>query len=414
MAPRAALNDMTNAKAEPQLVEKPSVKKTAKQLRVENETLRAQVADLNAALSKLAIAEESKPKPTVVNPFGPVTTTAPAPLPPKRACSAYLYFMRDARSARSDELSGKSVSEATALVASWWKAAEAEARAPYEKLAAEDKERHAKEFATFQTRRDNADRERRALEAHFHEQKVAAALALYDEQMSSVKKPVVKEEPAPKGARSAYLLYSVDRRAQLVDENLSFADLTRRVADDWKKVNASKSKKNVALVNKYQKLAEEDRVRYEEERAVYDARMTAVNEERERVEREEFERTKHIALRAFNKKEAEANLFKQAVVSKAQADRATKDEKRRIREQKRAEKEAKALLPKKPRSAYILFSSAMRAEVLANNDKMAPSDVMRELAALWKSANKTTKVKFEKDAAADKVRYEKEMAKVQG
>lgn len=417
MAPRSrnALNDVTNAvKPEPELATGKPAKKTTKQLKVENETLRAQVADLNAALSKLSIGEEKKP---VIAPALPASAASlvRAPLPPRRAANPYVYFMRDARVKRASELTGKSAPEAAALIGSWWKATEAADRESFEREAAADKARYEREFAAFRTVRDAADAERRALEAHFHEQKVAAALALYDEhtaagKIAAKKAAVAPKADAPKGARTAYILYSGERRTQLAGEGLGFAETTRRIADDWKKLNASKSKRSVSQVARFQKMAEEDRARFESEKKIWEEKRKEEAASHEEVMREEFEKTKVVAMKSYARKTEEKELVKEANRQRIEAERLAKEEKKKARVQRKADKEAKALLPKKARTAYILFSVAERPGVVERCPDMTPADVMRELGTMWKAADKTTKSKFEKEAAADKERYQSEMA----
>jgi hypothetical protein len=65
--------------------------------------------------------------------------------------------------------------------------------------------------------------------------------------------------------------------------------------------------------------------------------------------------------------------------------------------------------PKKPRSAYILFSSDNRADVKEENPDMITTDITKEIARLWREANSDVKEEYKEKAQEDKKRYEREM-----
>eukprot|EP00908_Phaeocystis_cordata_P023346 Transcript_5774.p1 GENE.Transcript_5774~~Transcript_5774.p1 ORF type:complete len:706 (-),score=450.95 Transcript_5774:211-2328(-) len=75
------------------------------------------------------------------------------------------------------------------------------------------------------------------------------------------------------------------------------------------------------------------------------------------------------------------------------------------REKKKEEKAAKAALPKKPRSAYILYSSSERPGVTEQNKEASASDMLKILAEMWKELSDEEKQKWQAEAAADKERY---------
>ena len=63
--------------------------------------------------------------------------------------------------------------------------------------------------------------------------------------------------------------------------------------------------------------------------------------------------------------------------------------------------------PKKARSAYIVFSTAVGKIVRQENPAMSQPDVMREVSRRWNQ--EIDKSKYEEEAAADKERYKEEM-----
>lgn len=66
--------------------------------------------------------------------------------------------------------------------------------------------------------------------------------------------------------------------------------------------------------------------------------------------------------------------------------------------------------PKRSRSAYIIFCNANRSKVQKDNPDLGAKDITRRLAEMWKGLSEKKRAPFDKEAAADKVRYEKEMA----
>ncbi len=65
--------------------------------------------------------------------------------------------------------------------------------------------------------------------------------------------------------------------------------------------------------------------------------------------------------------------------------------------------------PKRPRTAYILFSGQEGKKVRAANPEMSAKDVMREIGRRWSQIDPEKKAKFEEEAKADKERYSEEM-----
>ncbi len=287
-------------------------------------------------------------------------------------------------------------------------------------MAEADRARYEREMEAFRVKKEEAETERKALEMHFHQQKVETALAFYEENFSKMQEKevpakVAKDPNAPKHPRSAYLIFSSDRHAQLSaasGDKLAFKDATKLISEDWNKLNASKKKKDIALLAKYHKRADADRARYVQEKEAYDAEKAKENAAKEDAARVEFERTKDQALKSYNAITQEQEKVKEAKRIAAEAEKAAKEEKRKAREEKKAEKAAKALLPKKPRSAYILFSQATRPQVAEANPDFSPTEIMKELGAMWKDAAPAVKAQFEQEAAADKVRYQNEMAQL--
>ena len=65
--------------------------------------------------------------------------------------------------------------------------------------------------------------------------------------------------------------------------------------------------------------------------------------------------------------------------------------------------------PKGPRSSFIFFSNAMRADVLAADPGLTFTDCARKVGVMWKALTADERAPFEKSAAADKERYREAM-----
>ena len=65
--------------------------------------------------------------------------------------------------------------------------------------------------------------------------------------------------------------------------------------------------------------------------------------------------------------------------------------------------------PKKPSTAFILFSSEQRPLIKDQNPGIPFAELAKKLGDSWKSADSKTKSKFIDLAEADKTRYKKQM-----
>jgi len=159
-----------------------------------------------------------------------------------------------------------------------------------------------------------------------------------------------KDPNAPKRGKSSYLHFCQDNRDHVkksLGDGAKATDVTRELGVRWNKLK--NNKKKVKQLNKYKKLAEDDKERYENEKAAY----TPPKE------------------------------FRTAVKSTG---------------------------PKRSKSAYVYFCQESRDGVKKELGEGAKAtDVTRELGARWRAlkANKET-AKFDKLAAKDKERYQNE------
>ena len=87
--------------------------------------------------------------------------------------------------------------------------------------------------------------------------------------MSKGKKKEKKDSNAPKRALSPFLLYTMERRPELKKErpDLNNKQILSEMGQEWNKMNDQEKKK-------YLQKAEEDKKRYEKEKAIYEAKSS--------------------------------------------------------------------------------------------------------------------------------------------
>eukprot|EP00538_Stauroneis_constricta_P007239 CAMPEP_0119570674 /NCGR_PEP_ID=MMETSP1352-20130426/43731_1 /TAXON_ID=265584 /ORGANISM="Stauroneis constricta, Strain CCMP1120" /LENGTH=204 /DNA_ID=CAMNT_0007620345 /DNA_START=721 /DNA_END=1335 /DNA_ORIENTATION=- len=159
-----------------------------------------------------------------------------------------------------------------------------------------------------------------------------------------------KDPNKPKRAMSAFFLYSQAFRSQVKAENpdASFGDVARLLSQRYRALTEKEMKK-------WTKKAEADKIRYQEEMKHY-------------VPTEEPGGGKR----------------------------------------KKAKKDPNA--PKRNMSAYFLYSVHIRPEIKQNNPEASFGDIARIISAQFKELSEKERKRWDKKAAEDKERYQREMA----
>ena len=172
---------------------------------------------------------------------------------------------------------------------------------------------------------------------------------------SPTKKKKKKDPNAPKNAKSAFMFFSVAKRAGIKEANpdASFGDMGKLVGAAWKEVDDK---------TKWEEMAAEDKQRYKKDMAAYSP--------------------------------------------PSEDDVSSDDDGNKKPKKKRAKKDPNA--PKNAKSAFMFFSSAKRAGIKEANPDASFGDMGKLVGAAWKEVD--DKTKWEELAAEDKQRYKKEMA----
>lgn len=250
----------------------------------------------------------------------------------------------------------------------------------------------------------------------------------------------------PKSKLNAYTYFVADRRPKLRKKNpeLTFKELTQKVADEWKALTDEKKKK-------YMEKSAEDAERYkadveEWEAAVEEAGFTPRQVRRylkEVKERKKIPKgpTKPRSPYAFfmmtmHKELAEDMDFTERTQTMSRKwkeldeDGKTEYVEKSHADKDRYEKELKEFLeehpealkyqpkkrkrikeegePKRAKTAYIFYTMDQRPKVKEANPEMESKDIMRELGKMWKKLSESKKRKYNDMAHKDSKRYKRE------
>jgi len=172
----------------------------------------------------------------------------------------------------------------------------------------------------------------------------------------------VKDPNKPKRGNSAYIFFCKDKREEVKDSMTDSTPrtVTKELGARW---NIAKESGNVA---KYEKMAADDKVRYQGEMVNY----TPPTEEE-------------------------------------WAELTTKTKTKKTRKSKKKKRTG----PKRACSSYIFFCKEMRATIKQEDTNIESKDIMKELGVRWNAAKLADGIeKWVKMAADDKVRYQEESA----
>lgn len=171
------------------------------------------------------------------------------------------------------------------------------------------------------------------------------------------KEKTKKPKDAPKNARSAYIFFSTEKRAEVKEQNqeLTSKEITVKLGEMWKEI------KDTPEAEKYIQLALNDKDRYKEEMAHY----------------------------------VPSDSDSESVAS-------NKSKKPRAKKPKDA--------PKSVRSAYMYFCQATRGSVKEEFPTLASKEITVKLGEMWQKIKDTEEAKkFHELSTLDKIRYREEM-----
>jgi len=171
------------------------------------------------------------------------------PNAPKGPLTAYMLFCGDYREKVKRDNPNISFGQVGKELGRLWKEADAAEKDKYEQLAQQDKMRYKRDMETYQESK--------------------ALTSSEEEEVQTPKSKKRKKDPnAPKGALSAYMIFSREIRTQVKDQfpEASFGEIGKHIRERWR--NMSEEEKQ-----KYNDAAEEDKKRYANQMSNYAAQQ---------------------------------------------------------------------------------------------------------------------------------------------
>jgi hypothetical protein len=321
---------------------------------------------------------------------------APAP-----AKTAYKFFCESTRKDEGVDMRLK------------WKETAPEMRQVFQTMADADKARFKREQVEYGDEKEalkmykEKKKQEHAMEFYEAHLKAQMALEKAEADKKGGKKKKTKDPDAPKRNLSSYMYFTMDKRQSIVDANpkSSIVEITSMLGAAWSKLEKGKKGKNGT--KKYDDLAAKDKIRYEEEKAAYDAMISErkAQEDMEKLEqgKQEKEEAMKLFMAAREASNANNNTANQVIEDMSVVSDITTSIK-----SKKKKKDPNA--PKHPTSAYLFFCLENRASIKTKMPTdVTQKDLLTEVGRQWKEIPDKKKEKYSKLASNDKERYAKEM-----
>ena len=174
------------------------------------------------------------------------------------------------------------------------------------------------------------------------------------------------------------------------DKVVDFNVLSSLCWERWGRMSEAEKKRFVQM-------SECDQVRLDKEMEIYNEAKKTLTVEKKAEKMEEKKKQKE-----------EEKAEKKRAVEEKKAEKVA--EKRRIQEEKEARKKKKKdpNAPKAAKSSYIIFFTEYRNQLKVEKPELSVTEMAKEGGRKWKELSPSQKSKFEKKAADDKIRYERE------
>ncbi|KAL1552010.1 High mobility group B protein 6 [Salvia divinorum] len=197
-----------------------------------------------------------------------------------------------------------------------------------------------------------------------------------------------KDPLKPKHPRSAYFIFSNERRAALLTENKNVLEVAKITGEEWK---------NMTDVQKapYEEIALRNKEQYAEEMEVYKLKK---EEEAANLKKdgEEFMKLQKLeAMQMLKKKERTETLIKK--------------EKEGRQKKKNEERTVDPNKPKRPASSFLLFSKETRKSLVEEHPGTNNSSITALISLKWKELIEEEKQVWNEKAAEAMKAYKKEL-----
>jgi len=330
---------------------------------------------------------------------------ASTPSKPKAKKTAYSFFTSDVKLSFRKENANLTPPEANKELQSKWQNLTDEQKKKYIDLAAQDATRYESEMVKYEELTNSA-----------------SSKTVYQ---------AVKDPNKPKHSKNAYMFFNATESIIVRKDNPAWGmgEVSKEIGKRWAELPEDQKQK-------YQDMADKDKVRYEEEMKTYQAPppvMVAVKDVKDPNKPKGpksaytfFGSEVGAEIRADNKGMSLSEVSKEVSKRWKEVDEVTKQrfEALAVSDKNRFEQEMKDYKPPTPKSAkkqkdpnaprgrmysYMFFCNEMRPKIWKEQPELKMTELAPKISALWKELGDDQKKKFEEMAEADKKRYESEM-----
>ena len=149
---------------------------------------------------------------------------------------------------------------------------------------------------------------------------------------------------------------------------------------------------------RFVQMSECDQTRYDKEMIIYNEAKKTQSEEKKTEKLEEKQKKKE------EQKEEKRKAIEDKKTEKEAEKRRAQEEKRDAKKKQKKDPNA----PKGPKSSYIMFFTEYREKLKVEKPELSVTEMAKAGGVKWKGMSPSERSKFEKKAAEDKVRYERE------
>jgi len=293
---------------------------------------------------------------------------------PKKNLSAYFIFTNKRRGELREQHPDKKLTQLTTLMAAEWKSMDPATKKAYQDQADADKENYNTSMAEYK-KTENYAMYQAKLSGWKTEQKLTA-------DKKAAKKP--KDVNAPKKPPTAYFLFTANIRAEVTAANpdLKITQLAKVMGQKWKG------------------LPEDEKKPFQDEAArLKQEHITTVANYRQ-----------SDLYKAYLSKVAEWENEQRMKAMKEKADKEREEKKMPKLKVSMPRKPKDANAPKKPLTAFLLFSGSVREQARAENPELKMTKIAGVIGQKWKALSEEEQKKWSEIAVKQKADYQTVLA----
>ncbi|XP_057421825.1 high mobility group B protein 6-like [Lotus japonicus] len=306
----------------------------------------------------------------------------------KRPSPPYILWMKDQWSEIKKSNPEAEFKEISNMLGAKWKTVSAEEKKPYEERYHAEKEAYL-----LVTAKEKREIEAMKLLEEEHKQKTAMELL---EQYMQFKQETEKEgkknkkekDPLkPKHPMSAYFLFTNERRAALLAENMKVLEVPKVTAEEWKNMTEEQKRP-------YEEMAKKNKENYALEMEAYKQKKDEEAANLMKEEEEHMKLQKQEALQLLKKKEKTEIIIKK-----------TKQKKKQNKEDKISDPNR----PKRPPSSFLIFRNEARKSLQEERPGVSNPTLNALVSLKWKELSEEEKQLWNGKASEAMEAYKKEL-----